>query len=92
MSLFLNIRHGVSIGVRKFGDKHGEIRSRKSNKYRQCNGQKNKNKGTNNDLQNITQKSKDQATETRLAPGAPGGLVVRVPLVAPTVLLQLQTR
>ena len=31
---------------------------------RQYNGQEQKNKRTNNDLQNITQKTKDQATRT----------------------------
>jgi len=39
------------------------IRSRKS-KYRQYNGQKKEDKRTNNDLQNITQKTKDQVTLT----------------------------
>ena len=43
----------------KFKDAKGVIRSRKSKKYRQHNGQKNYDKRTNNDLQNTTQKTKD---------------------------------
>ena len=43
------------------------IRSRKS-KDRQHNGQKTKDRRTNNDLQNITQKTKDWATGTPLIP------------------------
>jgi len=35
-------------------------------KNRQYNGQKKKDKGTNNDVQNTTQKTKDQATWTQL--------------------------
>ena len=42
------------------------MRSRKSNKNRQHNGQKNKDKRRNNDLQNITQKTKDRATRKPL--------------------------
>ena len=42
----------------KCQDTKGIIRSRTS-KDRQCNGQKNKDKRTNNDLQNTTQKTKD---------------------------------
>jgi len=37
---------------------------RKSNKDRQHNGQKKKDKRTNNDLQNITHKTKDRVTRT----------------------------
>jgi hypothetical protein len=40
------------------------IGSCKSKKDKQHNGQKKKDKGTNNDLQNITQKTKDQSTRT----------------------------
>ena len=40
------------------------IRFRKSKKNRQHNDQKKKEKRTNNDLQNITQKTKDRATRT----------------------------
>ena len=42
----------------KCQDTKGIIRSRTS-KDRQCNGQKNMDKRTNNDLQNTTQKTKD---------------------------------
>jgi hypothetical protein len=42
------------------------IRSHKSKKDRQFNGQKKKNKSVNNDLQNATQKTKDWATRTLL--------------------------
>jgi len=38
-------------------------------KVRQYNGQKKKDKRTNHDLQNITQKTKDRATRTPLKPG-----------------------
>jgi hypothetical protein len=41
----------------KFDDTKGVIKSRKSKKDRQYNGQKKKNKRTNNDLQIITQKT-----------------------------------
>ena len=46
----------------KFEDTKGAITSRKW-KDRQCNGQKNR---TNNDIQNITQKTKDGAPLTSL--------------------------
>ena len=49
--------------TQKFEDINWVIRSRrKSKKDRQCNcnGLKRKDKGTNNDLQNITQKTKDR--------------------------------
>ena len=36
----------------------------KSKKYRQCNGQKKKDKGANSDVQNMTHKTKDQVTWT----------------------------
>ena len=42
------------------------FRIRKSKKNRQHNGQKKKDKRTNNNLQNITQKTKDRATRTPL--------------------------
>ena len=49
-----------------------------------------KRKRTKNDLQNTTQKTKDQAKRTHLKPrvnlGAPEGLAVPVPLVTPVVL------
>jgi hypothetical protein len=49
----------------KFEDTKDVIRSRKS-KDRQHNGRKKKDERTNNDLQNITQKSEDRATQTLL--------------------------
>ena len=42
------------------------IRNRKSKKNKEHNDQKKKKKETNNDLQNIKQKTKDQATGTPL--------------------------
>ena len=61
------------------------IRIRKSND-RQYNGQKNKGKRSNNDPQNITQKTtKDRVTRTPLKTGAnsgaPEGLIVHVETV-----------
>jgi hypothetical protein len=74
------------------------MRIRKS-KDRQHNGQKNKDKWTNNDLQNITHKTKDRVTRTHpvlvntgINSGAPAWLAVSTPLVAPVELLYLQTR
>ena len=51
-----------------FEDTKRVIRSHKS-KDRQYNGQMKKYKRTNNDLQNITKKTKDRATRTPLKPG-----------------------
>ena len=51
-----------------FEDTKGVIRSHKS-KDRQYNGQMKNYKRTNNDLQNITKKTKDRATRTPLKPG-----------------------
>ena len=52
-------------------------------------------KRTNNDLQNAMQKVNDRATRTPLKSGlnsgAPEGQAVHAPLVAPVVLLLLQT-
>jgi len=45
------------------------LQSRKSKKDKQHNGQKKKDKRTNNDLQNTTQKTKDWATQTPLKLG-----------------------
>ena len=59
--LFLNV------SLRIFEDTKGVIRSRKSKKDRQHNGQTKKR--TNNDLQNIIQKTKDQAIRTPLTTG-----------------------
>ena len=47
--------------IEEFEDTKGEIRIRKSKKNRQYNGQKKRDKKTNNDLQSITQKTKDRA-------------------------------
>jgi hypothetical protein len=64
---------------------------RKSKTNRQHNGQKTKDKRTNNDLQNITHKTKDRVTWTLLKTGVnscvPEEKTVPVPLVAPVVLL-----
>ena len=46
-------------GQEKFEDSKGVIRSRTSKQERQHNGQKKKDKGPNNDLQRITQKTND---------------------------------
>jgi len=48
----------------KFEDTKGVIKNCKSKRDRQYNGQRKKNKKTNNDLQNITQKTKDWATRS----------------------------
>ena len=50
--------------MQEFEDTKGVIRIRKSKKDRQHNGQKKKDKRTNNDLQNIAQKINDRATES----------------------------
>jgi hypothetical protein len=47
-----------------FEDTKGVIKSRKSRKGRQQNDYKKNNKRTNNDLQNISQKTKARATRT----------------------------
>jgi len=52
--------------LEEFEDTKLVIRICKSKKDRQCNGQKKKYKRTNNDQQNITQKTEDQATGTPL--------------------------
>ena len=52
--------------TKKFDNTKGVIRIRKSKKNRQHNGQNKKDKRTNNDLQNKTQKTKDRATRTPL--------------------------
>ena len=57
----------------KLEDTKGVIISLKSKKDKQYNEQKNKDKRTNNDLQNITQKTKDRATRIPLTTvGVPG--------------------
>ena len=50
----------------KFDDAKGVIRNRNSKNGRQYNDQKKKDKRTNNDSQNITQKTKDRTTRTPL--------------------------
>ena len=50
--------------MQEFEDTKGVIRIRKSKKDRQHNGQKKKDKRTNNDLQNIAQKINNRATES----------------------------
>ena len=70
----------------KFEDTKGVIRSRKSKKERQRNGQqicfKRTTRGTNNHLQNITQKTKGRAIRTPLKIGGelrcPKELAVRL--------------
>jgi len=52
----------------EFDDTQAVIRIRQSNKDRLYNGQR-----TNNDLQNITQKTKDRATQTPLKTGVNSG-------------------
>jgi hypothetical protein len=47
--------------LEEFEDTKEVIRIRKT-KNRKCNGQKKKDKGTNNDQQNITHKTKDRVT------------------------------
>ena len=65
----------------------------RKSKDRQHNGQRKKNKTTNNDLQNIAHKTKDRVTRTPRTKnlggnsGAPEELAVPAPLVAPVVLL-----
>ena len=49
-----------------FSQVEGVIRIRKSKKDRQYNSERQTGKGTNNDLQNTTQKTKDRATRTPL--------------------------
>ena len=48
--------------LEEFEDTKLVIRICKSKKDRQCNGQKKEDKRTHNDLQNITQKTKERAT------------------------------
>ena len=53
----------------KFKDTKEVIIIRKSKKDRQHNDQKKKYKGTNNDLQSTTQKTRDRTTRTPLKSG-----------------------
>jgi hypothetical protein len=50
----------------EFEDTKRVIIIHKPKKYRQPNGQKKKDNGTNNDLQNIIHKTKDRVTRTPL--------------------------
>jgi hypothetical protein len=61
-----------TVGRRGWTDQE-VIRIRKSKKDRQQNGQKKKDKKTNNDLQNITHKTKDRVTRTLLITGVNSG-------------------
>ena len=47
----------------------GEIRNRKSKRVKKYNGQKKKDKKTNNDLQNTTHKTEDRTIRTSLKTG-----------------------
>ena len=79
----------------EFKDIKGLNRIRISKKNRQHNGQKKKNKRTNNDLQNMHIKLKSNNTNpttTGVNPGAPEEYAVPAPLVTPVVLIYLQTR
>ena len=75
----------------EFEDTKGVIRIRISKKDRQHNGQKKKDKRTNNDLQNIHIKLKIEQHEPHnklgVNSGAPEGSPVPTPLVAPVVLI-----
>jgi hypothetical protein len=51
----------ILLASKTIKDTKGISRSRKSQKYRQCNDQKKKVKRTNNDVQNTTQKTRDCA-------------------------------
>ena len=62
----------------EFEDTKRVIWIRKSKKNRQHNGQKKKDTRTNNDLQNITHKTKDRVTRTPLKTGVPAPLVAPV--------------
>jgi mannose-6-phosphate isomerase-like protein (cupin superfamily) len=53
----------------EFEDTKGTIRNRISKKNRQHNGQKKKDKRTNNDIQNTSQKTKDRTTRIPLKTG-----------------------
>ena len=59
----------TTIWQEEFEDTKGVIRIRKSKKERQHNGQEKKDKCTNNDLQNITHKTKNPLIRTSLKSG-----------------------
>jgi len=56
---------GFVLKEKEFEDTIGVIRIRKS-KDRQHNGQRKKNKRTNNDLENIIRKTKDRVTQLKV--------------------------
>ena len=58
--------NNLKIVQEEFEETKVVIRIRKSKKDRQYNGQQKKNKSTNSDLQNTTQKTKDRTTRTSL--------------------------
>jgi len=71
----LHRKHNVpvlKIHTEKCKDTKGAIRNRKSEKNRQYNGQKENDKKSNNNVQNITQKTNDRTIQTPLKSG--GGL------------------
>ena len=80
----------------KFEDTKWLIRSRKSKRSLSNRQHNDQNKITNNNLQNITQKNRDRATQTPLKPdvnsGAPEGPTVPSAHVVSVVLLLLQIR
>ena len=59
--------NGYASTKKEFEDAKGAIKIRKQ-KDRQCNGQKKNDKGTHNDLQSITHKTKDRVARTPLKP------------------------
>ena len=59
----------TSTRKKNFEDTRWAIKSRKSKKLRQYNDQNKKEKRTSNDLQNVTQKTKDRATRPPLKLG-----------------------
>jgi len=69
--MFINMRFTLRFDhaqQEKFEDTKGVTRDLKW-KVRQCNGQKEKDNRTNNDLQNTIQKTKDRTTRTPLKTG-----------------------
>ena len=92
---FVLISLARTIMWEKLEDTKGVIRSRILKKDGQHNGQKKKDKKTNNDLQNIIQKTNGRVTLTHWKPrvnsGAPDG-DVPTPYVASVVLFLLQKR
>jgi hypothetical protein len=82
-----NNKKAISIWLYgEYEDTKGIIRIRKFEGRKTQKG-----KGTNNDLQNTTQKTKDQVIRTLIKVGvnssSPEGLAIPAPLVTPVVLL-----